>query len=41
MRERCVSLAVKKSGWDLIRAVVTTEKGELVKIIRTYKNALF
>ncbi|XP_030266266.1 guanylate cyclase soluble subunit beta-2 [Sparus aurata] len=29
MRERCVSLAVKKSGWDLIRAVVTTEKGSL------------
>ncbi|KAM8722710.1 guanylate cyclase soluble subunit beta-2, partial [Acanthopagrus schlegelii] len=29
MRERCVSLAVKKSGWDLIRAVVCTEKGSL------------
>ncbi|XP_069031344.1 guanylate cyclase soluble subunit beta-2 isoform X2 [Embiotoca jacksoni] len=27
MRERCVSLAGRKSGWDLIRAVVLSEKG--------------
>ncbi|XP_050922081.1 LOW QUALITY PROTEIN: guanylate cyclase soluble subunit beta-2-like [Lates calcarifer] len=29
MRERRVSLAGKNSGWDLIRAVVLSEKGEL------------
>ena len=39
MRGRCVSLAVKKSGWDLIRAVVCTENGELIQIF-TY-NVLF
>ncbi|XP_026219406.1 guanylate cyclase soluble subunit beta-2 [Anabas testudineus] len=27
MKDRCVSLAGKKSGWDLIRAVVVSEKG--------------
>ncbi|XP_041821748.1 guanylate cyclase soluble subunit beta-2 [Chelmon rostratus] len=30
MRDRCVSLSGKKSGWDLIRAVVLTEKGRLL-----------
>lgn len=29
MKNRCVSLAGKKSGWDLIRAVVVSEKGGL------------
>lgn len=29
MRDRCASLAGKRSGWDLLRAVVLTEKGEL------------
>lgn len=29
MRDRCVSLAGKKNGWDLIRAVVLSEKGLL------------
>ncbi|XP_045911398.1 guanylate cyclase soluble subunit beta-2-like isoform X1 [Micropterus dolomieu] len=29
MRERCVSLAGEKSGWELIRAVVLSEKGHL------------
>ncbi|XP_074482583.1 guanylate cyclase soluble subunit beta-2 [Sebastes fasciatus] len=29
MRERCASLAGKKRGWDLIRAVVLSEKGGL------------
>ncbi|XP_076580298.1 guanylate cyclase soluble subunit beta-2-like [Chaetodon auriga] len=29
MRDRCLSVTGKKSGWDLIRAVVLTEKGTL------------
>ncbi|KAM7365499.1 hypothetical protein PAMP_016419 [Pampus punctatissimus] len=29
MRDRCVSLAGEKSGWDLIRAAVLSEKGSL------------
>lgn len=27
MKDRCMSLSVKKTGWDLIRAVVLSEKG--------------
>ncbi|CAK6979048.1 guanylate cyclase soluble subunit beta-2, partial [Scomber scombrus] len=29
MRDRCVSLAGEKKGWDLIRAVVLSDKGSL------------
>ncbi|XP_035533921.1 guanylate cyclase soluble subunit beta-2-like [Morone saxatilis] len=29
MRDRCLSLAGKKHGWDLLRAVVLSEKGSL------------
>ncbi|XP_044044048.1 guanylate cyclase soluble subunit beta-2-like [Siniperca chuatsi] len=29
MRDRCLSLAGKRSGWELIRAVVLSEKGNL------------
>ncbi|XP_034721079.1 guanylate cyclase soluble subunit beta-2 [Etheostoma cragini] len=42
MKEKCVSLAGKKHGWDLIRAVVTSEKGSLHCTFRpSYPNKLW